>query len=205
MLRLAVLGTGSMAKYQMQNFKKIKGIKFTACCDVSGDASAKFAEEHQILNHYCDLKEMLAKEQIDAITNVTSDTAHYPTSMEIIRKKVHLLCEKPLATNARDAAKMADAAKKAGIINMINLTYRNAASLQKAAQIIAAGGIGDIRHIEMSYLQPWLATPSLGAWRNNPALIWRLCSEAGSKGVLGDLGVHIFDFATFAAGPHQKT
>ena len=57
----------------------------------------------------------------------------------------HILCEKPLATSEAQAQAMADAAAKAGVVNMVNLSYRNVAALQKAAQMVAAGAIGGVR------------------------------------------------------------
>jgi predicted dehydrogenase len=112
----------------------------------------------------------------------------------------HVLCEKPLATNAAHAAEMAAAAATAGVVNMVNLTYRNVPALQKAAQMVRDGAIGTIRHFEASYLQSWLTQPAWGQWDKEPQWLWRLSTAHGSKGVLGDVGIHILDFATFIAG-----
>ena len=95
---------------------------------------------------------------------------------------------------------MADAAAKAGVVNMVNLSYRNVAALQKAAQMVAAGAIGEVRHFEASYLQSWLTQPAWGHWDRESQWLWRLSTKHGSKGVLGDVGIHIVDFATFGAG-----
>jgi predicted dehydrogenase len=67
--------------------------------------------------------------------------------------------------------------------------------------LVRRGVIGEIRHVEASYLQAWLASKIWGDWRTTSAWLWRLSSKHGSKGVLGDIGVHIVDFATFPAGP----
>ncbi len=95
---------------------------------------------------------------------------------------------------------MATAAAKAGVVNMVNLTYRNVPALQKAAQMVRDGAIGPIRHFEASYLQSWLTQPAWGHWDKESQWLWRLSTKHGSKGVLGDVGIHILDFATFIAG-----
>ncbi|MCX7868627.1 MAG: Gfo/Idh/MocA family oxidoreductase, partial [Terrimicrobiaceae bacterium] len=64
--------------------------------------------------------------------------------------------------------------------------------------------IGDVIHVEASYLQAWLASMVWGDWRKNPAWLWRLSSKHGSRGVLGDVGVHILDYASFPAGPVKE-
>ena len=56
-------------------------------------------------------------------------------------------------------------------------------------------------HVGAHYLQGWLGSKHRGDWRERPGLLWRLSKSHGSLGVLGDLGVHIVDFATHPAGP----
>ena len=95
---------------------------------------------------------------------------------------------------------MTEAAEAAGLVNMVNLTYRNAAALQTARRMIEAGEIGEVRHVQASYLQSWLTGRHWGDWRTEERWLWRLSSQHGSKGVMGDIGVHILDFATFGTG-----
>ena len=136
----------------------------------------------------------------DAVANVTPDPIHYPTTMKLIAAGKHVLCEKPLATEYPLAKEMADAAEKAGLINMVNLTYRASPALHKARQLVEDGKIGELRHFEASYLQSWLVGKQWGDWRTEDRWLWRLSTKHGSKGVVGDIGIHLIDFATFAAG-----
>lgn len=96
---------------------------------------------------------------------------------------------------------MADAARKEKVVNMVHFTYRNWSPLQKITQLVQSGKLGELRHIEAGYHQAWLVSKSWGDWRTSDAWLWRLYANHGSKGVLGDVGVHILDFATFPAGP----
>jgi predicted dehydrogenase len=86
------------------------------------------------------------------------------------------------------------------VVNMVNLSYRNVAALQQAAKMVREGAIGEVRHFEASYLQSWLTQPAWGHWDKESKWLWRLSTKHGSKGVLGDVGIHILDFATFIAG-----
>ena len=67
------------------------------------------------------------------------------------------------------------------------------------------GAAGSYLHVEANYLQSWLLQDNWGDWRKTPGFLWRLSSRHGSKGVLGDIGVHIVDFATYPAGPAPIT
>lgn len=199
-VRLLILGTGGMANNHAENFVKIPGVTLVGGVDTRPAQLDEFCKKHKIAKGFASVDEALAWGQFDAVTNVTPDAAHYPTTMPILRAGKHILCEKPLATNAGDAAEMAEAAAKAGVVNMVNLTYRNVAALQRAAELVAEGAIGEIRHMEASYLQSWLIQPAWGEWFSQSQWLWRLSTAHGSKGVLGDIGIHILDFATFVAG-----
>jgi predicted dehydrogenase len=111
----------------------------------------------------------------------------------------HVFCEKPLALNFEEADEMTRTASDARVVSMVNLTYRNVPALQKARELVRAGSIGEVRHVEASYLQSWLASKYWGDWRTESRWLWRLSKAHGSNGVLGDIGIHILDFASYGA------
>jgi predicted dehydrogenase len=199
-VRLLILGTGGMANNHAENFAKIPGVTIVAGIDTRPAQLAAFQEKHGIAHGFASIDAALAWGEFDAVTNVTPDAAHFATTMPVLAAGKHILCEKPLATNEADADAMAAAAAKAGVVNMVNLSYRNVAALQAGARMVREGAIGTIRHFEASYLQSWLTQPAWGHWDRESQWLWRLSSQHGSKGVLGDVGIHILDFATFVAG-----
>ncbi|EEW26856.1 Gfo/Idh/MocA family protein [Rhodobacter ferrooxidans] len=199
-IRLLILGTGGMARQHAEHFAAIPGVSLVAGVDPRAEPLAAFCATHGIANRFATLTEALDWGQFDAATNVTPDAAHHATTLPLLAAGKPVLCEKPLATNATDAAEMADAAARAGVVAMVNLTYRNVPAVQQAAAMVAAGAIGTIRHFEASYLQSWLTQPAWGDWKTESQWLWRLATAHGSKGVLGDVGIHILDYASFIAG-----
>jgi len=199
-IRLLILGTGGMANTHAESFAAIPGVTLAAGVDTRPEALAAFRRKHGIPQGFSSLQEALAWGGFDAAANVTPDAAHCPTTLPLLLAGKHVLCEKPLATSADDAAAMQHAAALAGVVNMVNLSYRNVPALQKAATLVRDGAIGAVRHFEASYLQSWLTQPAWGEWSTEPQWLWRLSTAHGSKGVLGDVGIHILDFATFIAG-----
>jgi predicted dehydrogenase len=199
-VRLLILGTGGMAKNHAEAFTAIPGVTLVAGIDTRPAQLAAFQQAHGIAHGFASVDEALKWGEFDAVTNVTPDAAHYATTLPFLQARKHVLCEKPLATNAADADAMATTAAMAGVVNMVNLSYRNVPALQHAAQMVRDGAIGTIRHFEASYLQSWLTQPAWGYWDKEPQWLWRLSTKHGSKGVLGDVGIHILDFATFIAG-----
>jgi predicted dehydrogenase len=200
MTRVGIIGTGGMANTHAKNYGEIKGVAIAACCDIDGERARAFAEKWDIPRWYTDYKKMLDGEKLDAVSIATVDAAHAPVSLAAVSRGLAVLCEKPLATTLADARRMRDAAMKAGVIHMVNFSYRNAACLQAAATYVRGGGIGRVLHAEASYLQSWLVQDSWGDWRTNPTWTWRLSTRHGSAGVLGDVGCHIYDLVSFLCG-----
>lgn len=199
-MRLLILGTGMMAATHVREFSALDGVDVTGCVDVDPEKAEAFARTHGIAKVHATLADAVESGLYDAIANTTPDAAHFATTMDAISAGLHVFCEKPLATNAADADQMTEAANLAGIVHGVNLTYRNVSALQKARDMIVAGVLGDIRHFEAAYLQSWLTQPAWGDWRTDDKWLWRLSTAHGSTGVLGDIGIHILDFACFAAG-----
>jgi len=199
-IRILIVGTGSMANSHAEAYAEMDGVKIVAGVDTRPDNLSEFQAKFDVPNGFSSVEEAIAWGAFDAVSNVTPDAIHHRTTLPFLAAGKHVLCEKPLAANHADAAEMAKAAAKAGVVNMVNLTYRNVPALVQAQKMIAEGAIGEIRHFQAAYLQSWLTQPAWGHWDREDQWLWRLSTAHGSLGVLGDIGVHILDFATFAAG-----
>jgi predicted dehydrogenase len=200
-IKIGIVGTGGMANAHAGDVARNRKTKLVAVADVNEEKARAFAEKHGVSAVFSSQTELLAKADIDAIINVTPDAFHAPLTLEALSAGKHVLCEKPLATNAADARRMAKAAHKAGVVNLVNFSYRNSPAIQRAHLMVQRGDIGRPIHFEASYLQSWLSSLVWGDWRTAPGWLWRLSSDHGSLGVLGDIGVHILDFVAYPLGP----
>lgn len=198
-MRLLILGAGGMAAQHAKNFAAIDGVTLAGAVEPDLGRLTQFCAEHEIQRGFSTLEAALVRNEFDAIANVTPDAVHHPTTMQAIAAGKHVFCEKPLALNYADALEMTEAAEKAGLVAMVNLTYRNVAELQAARALVLSGAVGKVRHVEASYLQSWLVSKAWGDWRTQSQWLWRLSKKHGSNGVLGDVGIHILDFAVYGA------
>lgn len=199
-IRVLIVGTGGMANQHVEAYAEMPNVQVVAGVDTDPVRLSRFCEKYGIEHGFGSVDEAIAWGAFDAVSNVTPDAVHHRTTMPILAAGKHILCEKPLAAREADAIEMAKAARAAGVVNMVNLSYRNGAALTAAAKIVADDQIGEVRHFEASYLQSWLTQPAWGDWQTEDQWLWRLSTAHGSMGVLGDVGVHILDFATFVAG-----
>ena len=119
-VRLAILGTGRMADYHAERFREVANCQILAAVDVDRTRAEAFCKKHGIPTAYTNLEDVLARTDIDAVSNVTPDGFHAPLSIKCLKAGKHVLCEKPLALNYPDARRMVSVAQKAGLINMVS-------------------------------------------------------------------------------------
>lgn len=199
MHRLLLLGTGGIAAHHIEEFAAVPNADIVACVDRLPGRAAAFAAANAIPAAFESLEEAIAWNGFDAAINATPDGVHRDTTLALIAAGKPVLCEKPLAPSHADALAMTEAAERAGLVNMVNLTYRNSPALQEARRLVALGRLGALRHVEAAYRQSWLVSKAWGDWRTDDKWLWRLSSAHGSTGVLGDVGIHILDFTTYGA------
>ena len=201
-LRIGIIGTGAMARAHADAFNAIRGVKVAACLDVVPGRAEAFAAKFGIPLGTQDQARLF--DAVDAVSIVTPDRFHAAPTIAALEAGKHVLCEKPLTVTLDEARKVAAAARaRPELIGMVNFTYRRSAAAEEAAKLVAAGKLGELRHVHAHYLQSWLVNDQWGSW-NSEAFLWRLQTAAGSGGVLGDIGVHILDLTTAVAGDVKR-
>jgi predicted dehydrogenase len=189
-----------MAHSHAEHFKQIKGVSLAACLDVVPGRAEAFAVRHGVTRVVPTLEALF--DEVDAVALVTPDRFHAEGTLASLEAGKHVLCEKPLTVTFAEARAVAKAAKRAaarGQVGMVNFSYRRSAALQKAMALCAEGRLGELRHAHGFYLQSWIAAPIWGHWTNEQWL-WRMSTESGSAGVLGDVGCHLLDLMTSVTG-----
>lgn len=198
-VRILILGTGAMAERHVHFFGEIEACRVVAAVDIAEERVKAFSAEHGIPQYFTELDAAIAWGGFDAVSNITPDSVHHPTVMRLVETGKPILCEKPLAPSYRLAMEMTEAVESRGIVNMVNLRYRGLPVMQKARALVEEGVIGEVRHIDAAFLHSWLVANHWGDWRTEDRWLWRLSSAHGSSGVLGDLGIHILDFACYVS------
>ena len=140
-----------------------------------------------------DYHALIERDDIGLIDVSTPGDSHYEVVMAALAAGKHVLCEKPLANSLDQAREMMNAAKSAGVINMINFNYRRVPAVVLARKLIAEGRIGEVRHFRAIYLQDWILDPEF-------PLVWRLKKELAGSGALGDIAAHIVDLSRYLLG-----
>ncbi|MBC8075691.1 MAG: Gfo/Idh/MocA family oxidoreductase [Chloroflexales bacterium] len=189
-IRVGIIGTGGMANWHARQLLAQQCV-VGAVCDVDAARADAFAQRYGAAHVSSDYRQLIERGEIEAVCVVTPNDLHAPVALAAIEAGLHVLCEKPLALNERDAATMLGAARDHGVIHVVNFTHRNTPCFTLARTLLAGGHIGAIYHAQATYLQDWLLRRNRQPSPGPPP--WRLDKSVAGSGQLGDLGSHLLD------------
>ena len=111
----------------------------------------KFAEEHGIERAYGSYEELLADGDVDAVYISTPNSLHAEWSIAAAKAGKHILCEKPVTTNAPELEKVLAVVKEQGVFFMEAFMYRCHPQWKKLREVLDSGRIGQVRILESSF------------------------------------------------------
>jgi predicted dehydrogenase len=189
-LRVGVIGIG-MGRHHVTGYRKHPAADVVAIADPNEARLAEIGDANGIAARYADPAEMLAKERLDVVSVATPNKFHAPWTIAALRAGAHVLCEKPMAMNAREAARMLEAARRAKRRLMINFSYRFNPASQALRAIVDRGVLGEV-YFGRTIWHRRRGMPGFGGWFGQKAL--------SGGGPLIDLGVHRLDLALWLMG-----
>jgi predicted dehydrogenase len=140
-----------------------------------------------------DFDAVLRRDDIDLVDITTPPNGHFALARKALKAGKYVLCEKPLAMNTAQARELAALAKQLKTKTGLWHCYRRSPSASTAAQLIADGKIGAVRHVRALYLQDWLVDPTVAPG-------WRTTKKICGSGSHGDLNAHLIDMTRFMTG-----
>ena len=154
---------------------------------------------------YGDFREMAKAEAkradgIEVVSIVTPNHMHFPAAKAFIEAGIHVICDKPLSLNLKEALALEKLlAKNKNVIFALTHNYSGYPMIRQARAMVAAGELGDIRVVQGEYPQDWLTTDleksgqKQAAWRTDP-------KRTGAGGCVGDIGTHTYQLGCFVSG-----
>jgi predicted dehydrogenase len=210
-LRAGVIGLG-VGKSHVDAYRQSPYSTLAALCDSNENRLRDFAQQYDVPAEACftDYQTMLANANLDIVSVCLPNALHAPASIAVLDAGVHVLCEKPLATNSEEAQAMIDAAQRSGKTLTVCYNYRYRADSQWLYHTIHSGTLGEIYHVSASWRRE-MGIPGWGLFGDK---------TMSGGGALIDLGVHVLDLALWLMdfpavktvsgsvravfGPHQR-
>lgn len=188
-LRLGLIGAGRIAKAYAEIVDACDRVEVVGVADQDPIAAKQLALELD-----CDAFDshlgIAEAAKPDAVVLCTPPSTHPELTMDLLRRRVSVMCEKPLATTTADARRMlAVAASSRAILTMAS-KFRYVRDVTEARQLAQAGVIGEVILVENTFAS---RVDMVDRWNSNP--------EVAGGGVLIDNGTHSVDLVRYVVGP----
>ncbi len=195
-LRFGIIGCGAIGQRRhIPECHANPHTEIVALCDVNADRVKVIAGKYDVKNTYTDYRQMLKKEQLDAVVVGTPNATHAPMAIAAIDAGNHVLVEKPMAATLKEAAAMIDAAKRNKKFLMVGQNQRLMSPHVKAKQILSRGSLGKAINFQTTFKH---GGPD--GWSVDGGKSWFFRKKEAVMGVCGDLGVHKIDLMRFLLG-----
>lgn len=186
-MKIAFAGAGYIINIHAKAAQAQPDVELAAVVEKYRDKSAGLAKIFNIKNQYETVEQLLQAEDVDALVIGTPNFLHAPQAIAGLKAGVHVLVEKPMAMNAKEAEQMWEAAETSGAILMVAHCWRFDPDVlwlkeqsPKLGKIIRTKGYGVHIH-----------------WGPSG---WFTKKEFAGGGALADMGIHALDTARFLLG-----
>lgn len=149
-------------------------------------------------------KALPESERMDFVAIVTPNHMHYGPARLALENGFHVVCDKPLAFNMKEALELESLVKETGLLFALTHNYTGYPMVKQAKAMIANGELGKIRKVVVEYPQGWLSTrveeseQKQASWRTDP-------QKSGIAGAMGDIGTHAENLAEYVTGLQINT
>lgn len=182
---IGIIGTGFARTTQIPGFRDCMGAKIVAIASGHRERAQAVANEFGIEHVAADWQELVARHDVDLVSIVTPPSTHMEISLAALEQRKAVLCEKPMAMNADESARMVEKANAVGVLALIDHELRFLNSRRTMRGMLQTGAIGTVRHCNYVFRSDYRGI----ADRN-----WDWWSDAAmGGGTLGAIGSHVID------------
>lgn len=191
-IKVAVFGCGAIAQRRhIPEYAENQHVELVAFADPNLERAQEMVELYGG-KAYASYEEILANEEIDAVSVCTPNYLHAPMTIAAANAGKHVLVEKPMACSIEEAEQMIEVAHKNNVYLMVGHNQRLMPPHVKAKEILDSGKLGKVLTFRTSF-----GHPGPEGWSVDGADSWFFRKEEAIMGAMGDLGVHKSDFIRY--------
>ncbi len=196
-LGVGVLGAHAWAeKAHLPGYAAYDRARLVAICDVVPERAHALAEQFGIPRVYSDPSELIADPDVEMVDVCTPTDTHLSLSLAAIAAGKHVLSEKPLARDARDAFAAAAAASDAGVRTKLGFTFRYSPAVRQLKRWIDDGTLGEVFHVHGFEQNSQFLDPDFPIRQVEPGADWNALLPSSIVGY----GSHLLDLMRWCAG-----
>src|SRR3989338_2895263 len=167
MIKLGIIGCGYWGPNLVRNFNSINGVEIAYCADLDENRLSHVKSLYQKIEITRDYNSILEDEEVEAVVIATPVETHYKIASDALKANKHVLIEKPITNNSKDAIELIRLAEKNKEILMVDHTFEYSAPVRKIKEILKSNELGKILTIDMIRV-------NLGLFQEKINVIWDL-------------------------------
>ena len=188
-MNIGVIGL-SMGKHHLYQFKKCEKAKIFAICDVNKERLTQCQKEFNVPYVFEDYRKLIDTDELDAVVVAVPNFLHASVTILALKSGKHVLCEKPMAMNAKQAEEMIKISEVMKKKLMIHFNQRFTPESRFLKSYIDKGELGNIYYVKSGWLRR----------RGLPLSGWFTTKSQSGGGALIDIGVHMLDLSLWFMG-----
>lgn len=167
MIRVGIIGYGYWGPNLVRNFMDVEGCAVTHICDLDIKKLEIAKKKYPSIHITNSIDEIFENSEIDAIVIATPVSTHYDLASKALESNKHILVEKPLTDNVKQAQILGKKANDKNKILMIDHTYLYTPAIQKIKELIDSNSLGEIQYIDSTRI-------NLGLFQTDVNVMWDL-------------------------------
>jgi len=199
-LRIGIAGCGRAAGIHVDRLLDHPDVEIIGCASSAAESAKALAERigartGKTPGVFSEVRELI-NQAPDALAIFTPHRLHYRQAMDALQAGIHVFIEKPLSTNAQEAADIVSLARGRQLKVGVGHQYRLRPSLIEARTRLAAGAVGPLRLVTAVLSEPWLSQQQQRGAESS----WRFDPKMAGGGLLADSGDHLIDALLWTTG-----
>jgi predicted dehydrogenase len=192
---VAIIGCGGVTlQNHLPGLALCPDARLVALCDSDAACLERARQQTGVQTTTADYQQLLARDDVHAVIIATPNITHAPIAAAAVAAGKHVLCEKPIAMNFKEALDIYRAAEAKDVRHMTAFTYRFVPAMRCLGHLVKSGALGQPYHFRSCRLQDW-GDRNLG---------WRQVAKLAGTGELGDMLSHRINFAQTLFGEMQR-
>ncbi len=190
-----VIGTGIVGgAWHAHVYHNLPAAELVAVCDLDAGRAREIAERYSVPHVFTDYRDLLARDDIAAVSIATPDFAHREIAVAAAQAGKHILVEKPLATTVEDAEAILAAVDEAGVKLMVDFHNRVSSPFVQARQSVLDGELGELQYIYARLSNTTFVPTQMLPWASKSSALWFLASHTFdmSTWLLNDKPVRVY-------------
>ena len=190
MIRIGIVGCGAVTEHlHLPALREVPEAGVAALVDIREDRARRSAASYNVPAWSTDYRDLIGK--VDAALITLPNAFHSTVAVNLLEKRIHVLCEKPMALNTAECDEMIAAADRAQVVLAIGLVRRFYPSMRAVKRLLDCGCLGEIERFDFQEGAPYSWPASTGA---------PFRKSAAGGGVLMDIGAHTLDLLLWWLG-----